>query len=277
MLSVNIPYLKIIYEKAKKKILCAMRSVNESPIFVIGNQKSGTTVIAALLSKCCEISSTLDVSCMHNASVIERLYSDPSRLRRFVYENPLPFSRELIKEPGLTFLYPALTTQFPGACFVMVVRDPRGNIRSILDRHEIPGDLDSPNEAHLDGVNPAWKQVLDGSWMGLKGDTYIDMLAARWRKAAQIYLENRQQVELICYEDFCADKVGSIKDLAERVDLPQKNCIEHEVDTQYQSRGSNRGVDWEEFFGTENLARIESRCVYEMRALSYEDFRTLGS
>ena len=113
--------------------------------------------------------------------------------------------------------------------------------------------------------------------MNLDADHYVGMLAARWQRVANTYLEHAGDIELIRYEDFCADKVTAIEDLATRLGLPRKNRIEHEVNTQYQSRGSNRGVDWEEFFGTENLARIEARCVDEMRALGYEDFRTLGS
>jgi len=123
----------------------------------------------------------------------------------------------------------------------------------------------------------AWATVIDSSWMGIDADQYIEMLAARWQKAANIYLQNEENIELIRYEDFCADKVAAIEDLSTRLDLPRKNGIENEVDTQFQPRGSNRGVDWEEFFGAENLARIEARCVDEMRALGYEDFRTLGS
>lgn len=190
----------------------------------------------------------------------------------------------MIKIPNIAILYRKLRKEFPKARFGIVIRNPRGNIRSIIDRINIPGDRNRIwiNEYwerfnEYDGMYEAWATVIDSSWMGIDADQYIEILAARWKKAASIYLQNAESIELIRYEDFCADKAKVIEGLSRRLDLPRKNGIENEVDTQFQPRGSNRGVDWEEFFGTENLTRIESRCVNEMRALGYENFHTLDS
>ena len=252
-------------------------SVNQTPIFVLGNQKSGTTAIAALLAEHTGLSSTLDLT-IHYSSLIVDIHHGEASVESLISQNTLEFSRDVIKDPNLTFLYSSLREIFPKAKFSIIIRDPRANIRSILDRLDLSGDRSSlPISNHREGPSDGWKIVLDGSWMGLDADHYVGMLAARWQRAATIYLEHAEDIELIRYEDFCADKVTAIEDLATRLGLPRKNRIEHEVDTQYQSRGSNRGVDWEEFFGTENLARIESRCVNEMRALGYEDFYTLDS
>ncbi|WP_259048521.1 sulfotransferase [Salinibacter ruber] len=183
--------------------------------------------------------------------------------------HPLLFSRDLIKEPGFTFLYPNLKELFPNGKFVMVVRDPRENIRSILDRHKLPGHHRQLSGEQLQDISPEWKQVLYGSWMGLEGDTYIDMLAARWKAAAQVYLNHSERIELIRYEDFCAGKVEAIRELADRLCLPQEKEIRDDVDTKFQPRGSNRGVQWTDFFGDENLARIESYCRPEMEKIGY--------
>jgi len=195
-------YLRLI----RRKVNQYTATVSESPIWVLGNQKSGTTAIAALLANYAGLSVTLDIDAFHDASVVEKIYDDPSQLEGFIASNTLAFSRELIKEPGFTFLYPALEELFPSGHFVMVVRDPRDNIRSILDRLELPGDQRYLDEDHIQDISPEWKQVLDGSWMGLEGETYIDMLAARWAAAVQVYLDSSDCIELIRYEDFCDNK-----------------------------------------------------------------------
>jgi hypothetical protein len=114
--------------------------------------------------------------------------------------------------------------------------------------------------------------VLDSSWMGISAENYVEMLATRWQRAAQVYLGHEKDVELIRYEDFLDDKVGTISNLAGWLELSRKNDISNHVNTQFQPPGSNRNVSWTEFFGTDNLRRIEARCKNEMTALGYTNF-----
>ena len=46
----------------------------------------------------------------------------------------LAFSRPVVKEPNLTFLYDELVRRFPQARVGLIIRDPRDNIRSLLER-----------------------------------------------------------------------------------------------------------------------------------------------
>jgi hypothetical protein len=225
-----------VYRSVEEWWKRALTPVNRTPIFVLGNQKSGTTAIAALLAKYAGLSSTLDLT-THYSSLIVDIHHGEASVESLISQNTLEFSRDVIKDPNLTFLYSNLRKSFPDAKFVLIVRDPRDSIRSILDRLGLPGDrtsLSTPKYkkalSEYDGMYDAWKIVLDGSWMGLDADHYVGMLAARWQRAATIYLEHAEDIELIRYEDFCADKVGEIKDLAGRLGLSQKNRIEHEVD-----------------------------------------------
>jgi hypothetical protein len=148
------------------------------------------------------------------------------------------------------------------------MRDPRDNLRSILDRLELPGHKKCLREGDTTDIDPVWQLVLDGEWMGLGGEQYIDRLAARWARAAQIYLEYEEEFCLVRYEDFLEDKVGEIVGLTERLGLEQKHDIRDKVDVQYQPRG-NRSVDWNTFFGEANLLRIEKRCGPFMKELGY--------
>jgi hypothetical protein len=187
----------------------------------------------------------------------------------------LAFSKDVVKDPNLTFVYDALQERFPDAQFVMVMRDPRDNIRSILDRLDLPGDATSLDSERYDAMGEGWRLVVDGSWMGIQGENYIDSLAGRWQRAARIYLKNEDAFQLILYEDFMDGKIATIDGLAVRLGLEAKHGIEDKVDHQFQPRGHRRDVDWPTFFGELNLRRIETRCAEEMDALGYDSFHTV--
>lgn len=266
------------YRVTKKWCSRALATVNEHPIFVLGNQKSGTTAVAALLGELTALSTTLDLTTLYSSLVVD-IYRENAPIETLVEQNELEFSRDIVKDPNLTFLYPHLRNRFPNARFAIVIRDPRDNIRSILDRLNLSGNQDQlqinkhwESLTEYDGMYEAWMTILDSSWMGVSATHYIEMLAARWQKATRIYLENRNQIELIRYEDFIDNKEKAIAGLASRLGLPEEKDISDQVDTQFQSRGSNRGVSWVNFFGEKNLWRIESRCAEEMKTLGYIDF-----
>ena len=123
-----------------------MRSVRflPAPIIVLGHQKTGTSVIAALLGEATGKSVTIDMF-HHNNKIRpffrEDIFNKKLSLRDFIQANALYFSTDIIKEPDLTFHYEALLNYFPKAKFVFVIRDPRDNIRSILNRLKISGNL----------------------------------------------------------------------------------------------------------------------------------------
>ncbi len=251
----------------KRAVRSHLSTVNETPVIVLGNQKSGTTAIAALLAERAGLSATLDLEEMTDEDE-RQMHRRDDGLAAFVSSHKLEFSREVIKEPRLTFLYPKVRGRFPEAQFVFIVRDPRENIRSILDRLNLPGDREQLPDQHRAEVDPVWELVLDGHWMGLSGENYVDRLAARWSRAARTYLDNAGAFSLVRYEDFLDDKEAVITQLVERLGLPAVNDIHDKVDAQYQPRG-NRSVGWKAFYSESNLTRIESRCASAMKELGY--------
>ena len=255
-----------LIESFKKSLLNKVTKVNSAPIFILGNPKTGTTVIAALLAQSVGVSVTLDIRGMRDP-VRTDLYRKKITLEDFVSSNKLDFSRKIIKDPNLTYLYDDLSKCFPASKSIFINRDPRSNIRSILNRLSLPGHLPQLQDSYLETLPPGWKG-LTGSWLGLKGENYIEMLAARWNLAADVYLENEGNLTLIRYEDFCRDKCGEIYRLAERVGLTPVNDISNETNKQYQSRG-NREISWLDFFGPDNLARIERICGDRMKKFGY--------
>src|SRR5690606_37975827 len=110
------------------------------PIFILGNQKTGTSAIAALLGEATGNPYTIDVFC-HLGDLQRRLFNRELTFRQFIVRSKDFFSKKIVKEPSFTFFYDELRREFPEATFVLIVRDPHENVRSILNRLEIPGDF----------------------------------------------------------------------------------------------------------------------------------------
>jgi len=240
--------------------------VNPSPVIVLGHQKSGTTAIAALLAARTGLSVTLDIPGLHEP-VQSQIHAQQLPFDAFLHRNRVEFSRDIIKEPCLSFLYPEIQRTIPQARVVMIVRDPRDNLRSILIRLNLPGDAQDIGDM-LASLIPAWRIIFDPRWLHLQGDTYIEVLAARWNRCVDILLHHRQEMLLVQYEDFLKDKLGEIDRLSRHLGIRGTADISDKVDIQYQPRG-NHSVTWEEFFGRDNLSQIEKICGSRMQYFGY--------
>lgn len=257
----------MIVNRLRRALERIVYKVNTHPVIVLGNQKTGTSAIAHLLADYCNLSKTIDISELW-APTIVHLLQDKIELSTIVRKHPKPFSRDLIKEPNMTFIYDRLRCVSPCAQYIFVNRDSRDNIRSFLNRMGIPGNLQHLEVSDWD-IPELWKPALYPKIWQIQYTHYIDILAARWNRAADVYLENRNEMVLVRYEDFVADKVGTIESLAQQLGLPQVNDISDKVDIQYQPRGKDRNVPWEDFFGQENLMRIERICGSRMQKFGY--------
>lgn len=243
-------------------------SVHPSPVLVVGNQKSGTTVIAALLSKLTGMPATLDLFRESRESVVPQVLDGRMSLERLIRRNRLDFSRPIVKEPALTLLYDQLADRFAGSRFVMVVRDPRDNVRSILNRLGIPGDLEDLQADAYARLTPSWRLNVDNRWLGLPAGNYVEMLAHRWNHMIDLYERHTDRSILCRYEAFMQDKAGEIRSLASALGAPELNSIDGSVDVQYQHAG-DRQIGWPAFFGRRNLARIEEICAERMHRFFY--------
>lgn len=253
-----------------RALLYPFFSLHPRPVFLLGNQKSGTTAIAKLLALA---AGKTEETYLRGFSqhILEDLYHNRLPLKEAIRRRAkFEFSRELIKECNLTFFYPQLRALYPDAPKVFIVRDPRDNIRSILDRVQIPGNLTHLDPARL-GALDQWQGILDNSWLNILSAHYIDSLAGRWVRATKIYQENQSELVLVPYEKFKADKAETIYRLCSALELPIKKDISPFVDIPFQPPG-NPSVPWELFFGKENLLRIERVCASQMHFLGYPLF-----
>ena len=75
-------------------------------------------------------------------------------------------------------------------------------------------------------------------------------------------------MQLCRYEDFVADKAGTIFETAEALGYPVLADLAGRLDYPFQP-GGDKSATRAEFFGPENQARIEAICGEGMAALNY--------
>ncbi len=252
-----------------RKIWSVFSKRNPKALFVLGNPKSGTTIIANLLSKATKQTLTSDIqSAIKHATL--QLDFKLLALNSFIKEHKYEFSKEIIKEPILSFYTEELIESFPNAKFIWIVRDPYQNIRSILNRLKIPGNLTKINFNNFVELEktPAWKLNLQSKMFGYNSSNYIEALAFRWNHAINIYKQNIDKITLVRYEDFIIDKQKYIEDLVLELGFTIESDISNYVDIQYQPKG-NAEIDLKEFFGEDNYKIIGRLCKENMKELRY--------
>ena len=62
----------------------------------------------------------------------------------------------------------------------------------------------------------SWKLLLDNEWIGGSKNHYIEVLAERWNIICNVYLENKENIILVKYEDFISDKKNTIQILSQK-------------------------------------------------------------
>ena len=255
---------------AKTRLLNTLARVNERPVFVIGNQKSGTSALVSLLAAAAGKTATNDIFTWYGNAESD-VISGELGFPEFVNRARHHFSQDFVKDPSLTFMMPALRDRFPHARYVFLVRDPRTNIRSILNRVEVPGlttDLDKASYMRIQKTRPGWLPVLQGQGL-VYGVPLVPRLAHRCRIAMEIAAAERGNWPVIRYEDFVADKAGTIAATLQAVGENPTNDIASVANKPFQPPSQDRS-DPEIFFSAENLVSIETICDKVMDVFSYK-------
>jgi hypothetical protein len=244
-----------------------------SPIFLIGAPKSGTTAIARLLASATGLPVSDDM--LHrlpDPTERDRLYSGSLHMDAFVREHAAEFAAPLIKEPHFTFFVPALRACSPRARFVFIVRDPREQVRSVLNRLGLPGDAPAVTPEQLAAFDAprlrGWRMQLEGRLPPVPGDDHVQRLAHRWNLAADACLGGPAPMIVVRYEDFVRDKAVAIEDLARQLGLAPRHSIAAVVDKPFQPRG-DRCTALERFFGQARLQAITTICRDRMVHFGY--------
>ena len=246
------------------------KKINPTPIFILGNQKSGTSAIASLLGSLSGKITAVDLFLSgYYPSLITNWKNKKINTQDFINKNKVEFSSEIIKEPHLSIFYDELKIEYPNSKFVMIIRNPFDNIRSILDRLNVEGNQTILNKNDKKKFFHSWSLLLNNEWFGGSKDHYIEVLAERWNIISNIYLENTDNIILIKYEDFLLDKNKTIQMLAEKLNLKKVKEISHLLDNQFQPKGKRKDVDTKVFFGDKNYSKIYDICKGNMKKLEY--------
>lgn len=241
--------------------------LEDAEVIILGNQKSGTTAIAKLLALATRKSCLLDTPLLWEPN-FSQLKQGNLSLSKLINQHKYFFSKSIIKEPGLTFLFDQLKGIYPASIqYVFIVRDPRDNIRSILNRLSIPGHLDILNPAKHT-LNANEKTYFDANLFGYQESHYVAQLAERWNQATQLYLANTTGFRLVKYETFQADKATFIYELSKSLGMEVCSDISKKVDYPFQSQGDST-IGHLAFFGKRNLDMINTICKASMIKLSY--------
>jgi hypothetical protein len=255
-------------DHAQRALLSPFVQVHERPVIVLGNHKAGTSAIAGLLAALCGQEVALELRKELKRDRYQAVHEGRVPFATLVSRNKVDFSRAIIKENHFSTMPGRVTAAFPRSPIIMVVREPRDNIRSLLNRLRVPGDLNHIPPEMWRAIPDVWKLVLDGRWLGVDSERYIEHLALRWNLIVDHYLANQEHWVLQRYEDFQADKLGQLTSLASAVGLTPKCDISDRLQFQFQPAGHS-SVDWERFYGEENLASIEDICGSRMATLGY--------
>lgn len=241
-----------------------------NPVLVLGNQKTGSTAIAKLLAHLGRLRAVTDIHPLHAPDA--HLPDDPSAVAPFVQRMRYYFRHDLVKENELTPATGALLEVLPHARPAFVVRHPVHNIRSILDRVDLPGHPRSLDAIDLSGSG--WGPIVRGRPLGIEAADHITALAKRWQHMTDLYRRHDDRLHLVRYEDFVADKDGTIRRLADQLGIAPRRDIQSLLDVQFQPRGEHRSAPPEEFFSAEALARIHRHCADGLTTLDYDPIST---
>lgn len=194
-------------------------------ILVCGCERSGTTIVAKLLSK----SSGL------------KLLNDPKEswyiypLVRVVGLKGIPLSfilklwkNDIVKVPGFATILPELKQiNLKSFKVIYLVRDPRDNYAAIKERL---------NE-DLNGL------FLNVNFLNLKGKSKSENIALRWNaylNSAMDFNKKYNNVYFLKYEDFLNDKIGKIEEISNYCNINFNSAkIINDIDKQINKSWSN--------------------------------------
>lgn len=265
---------------ARERLLARVTRPHPRPVFVFGNQKSGTSAISVLLGQATGLRTQMDFRGAWEPHLTP-LVAGRIPLDAFIRRNAYAFSAPIVKEPGLTFLAGRLAAHYPGSPCIFILRDPFQNIRSIFNRLDLPGDITAGGFDPAGLPNATWRAIMTGRDLSLEtggddetgGETGsetgpVAVQARRWLRAAAEYEADPGRYTLLRYEDFTRDKEGEIARLARAVGLEPRHSIAATKDRDFQRRG-DAGADPRAFFGERNHALIARICGPAAARLGY--------
>ncbi|MFW5983542.1 MAG: sulfotransferase family protein [bacterium] len=227
-------------------------------LLIVGSERSGTSAITTLLSIAADKKALDDP--------VYTWYLTPYiRMQRKVFSFRLFWDLNkysIIKMPGfaiiLFYLKKMIIREFK---VVYIVRDPRDNVCSVIERLN-------------NGINGLYLNI---HYLGGEFDNFEETIAFKWNmyinEGLKFQKRYPKRIMFIKYEDFVNDKTGTIKRIGDfsklKTDIQK---IETLVDNQYRKAWSNKIGGKERYkkeLSEEQINRIENICGENMRKFGY--------
>lgn len=131
--------------------------------------------------------------------------------------------RMVEKTPKNALRIPFLAKAFPGAKFIYLYREPRGNISSILDAWRSQRFVTYPELPHWPRAEK-WSLLLPEGWREFAEEPLASIAAHQWSEANRQILDDLRELPdadwcAISYEEVCADPQKAAERLCEFADL----------------------------------------------------------
>jgi hypothetical protein len=228
-------------------------------ILVVGSESSGTTAVGAFLFE-----GTPGIRYFRESkrqSWVWEAYKRIHQGRATIRDYPRLQLYDAIKVPGFAMIIEPFREGFPDTRVIYMVRDPRDFVSSAFRTWSGQG---VPDPSRIPWVTE--------DWIELPSSDPLERLCLRWRA----YLRSATgagDIDFVRYEDFSADKVGTIRDLAARFGLPfdEARVLAHKDEQISRARDyvpAGPGA-WRETLTDSQVRTIERLCGEEMRTWRY--------
>lgn len=212
------------------------RELSSDPVFLVGCPRSGTTLLFELLKNHPDVVSLEDEGHVYwtafnhprnhdwssdalnaaDVTGVEHRYLDTA----FVSLGP---GRPLDKTPKNVLRLPYLREHYPTARIVLLVRDGRATVASLLEgwRRRRGGSYLLPERLRLrDYDSRIWRYILPPGWRSLQGAELAGVATAQYEASLRAASANRALVDAVVhYEDLLANPITTMDRLLNDVAL----------------------------------------------------------
>jgi hypothetical protein len=134
--------------------------------------------------------------------------------QRYGQDRPIRSLRFLEKTPKNALRQPFLEQVFPGALYLYLYREPRGNLSSMMEAWKSGRWVTYPRLPGWRG--PPWSLLLPPGWQALSGRPLAEICAFQWATANRMILEDLESLDadrwMACsYDDLTGDAAGIVE------------------------------------------------------------------
>lgn len=168
-------------------------------------------------------------------AVANRITADVLRALRDPQGNPVMHVsgaiRLLEKTPKNALRIPFFDRIFPDARYILLWRDPRENVSSIIEAWRSGSWI---TYRHLEGWDGPWSMLLPPGWRALRGRPLEEIAAFQWESANRIALDDlarlpRERWTMLSYAELLADPRAAVRQLCAFAEVELDAALEQRV------------------------------------------------